>query len=229
MELDVYFENLHISNLVELGQNMYLYSDLAFSLIINHDFITKLKEEEPKLYERFLELQQIEDDDEFVFKVSYLFCPFMSLRYRGYKFDSLDRLGEKMLNFGPSIDVYLMDLIQKHLISYVLELQGLNTVSKDVYRSIKRAESIYTENSQKAYWTLAFELSKSSVLVYNEKAYINPNSFLEAMSSDANIIKFALELENNEYLFAWLHFLHYEKQLKRYENLVKLIEEREKI
>lgn len=229
MKLDVYFGDSHITNLIELGQNMYLYPDLAFSLIINHDFITRLKEEEPQLYKSFFELQQITDDDEFVFKVSYLFCPYMSLRYRGYKFDDLKMLGEKMLNFGPNIDVYLLDLLQKHLISYVLELQGLNTTSKDIYRLIKQAEMKCRENPKKAYWTLAFDLSKSHILVYNERAYINPKSFLAAMSSDANIIKFALDLENNEYLFAWLHFLHYDKQLKRYENLVKFIEEREKI
>ncbi|MCH5172357.1 MAG: hypothetical protein J1F31_05985 [Erysipelotrichales bacterium] len=227
MMLDIYFENLHITNLVELGQNMYLYPDLAYSLLINNDFIERLKDEEPQIYKKFCELQEIEDDDEFVFKASYLFCPYMSLRYRGYCFDSLSLLGEKMIHFGPNIDVYLMDLLEKHLISYVAELQGLNTVSKEDYVAIKKAERTFIKNPKKAYFTLAFELSKSTVLVYYDRAYINPKTFLEIMTCDANITKFAIELSENEYFFAWLEYLKYENHLKRYKNLVQFIEERE--
>ena len=82
MDLDVYFDDLHITNLIELGQNMYKYPDLAFSLIIRDDFQKSLKENEPYLYQKFVQLQDIADDDEFVFKVSYLFCPYMTLRYQ---------------------------------------------------------------------------------------------------------------------------------------------------
>ena len=48
------------------------------------------------------------------------------------------------------------------------------------------------------------------------------------MSSDVNITKFAIDFEENEYFFAWLHYLNYENRLKRFRNLVKFIEEREK-
>ena len=93
MNLDVYFEDLHITNLVELGQNMYLYTDLAFSLILRDDFQEALRQEEPLIYQRFEELKDIEDDDIFVFKVSYLFCPYMTLRYHKYRFDKLESGG----------------------------------------------------------------------------------------------------------------------------------------
>lgn len=229
MDLDVYFDDLHITNLIELGQNMYKYPDLAFSLIIRDDFQKSLKENEPYLYQKFVQLQDIADDDEFVFKVSYLFCPYMTLRYHGYRFDKLENLGERMINYGPVVDVYLMDLIKFRLLSYVYELQGLNTISKENYLAIKKAEQMVITNPNKAYFTLAFDLSKSKVLVYNGKPYITPKSFLEVMSSDVNITKFAIDFEDNEYFFAWLRFLNYENRLKRFRNLVKFIEEREKI
>ena len=229
MDLDVYFDALHITNLIELGQNMYKYPDLAFSLIIRDDFQKSLKENEPYLYQKFVQLQDIADDDEFVFKVSYLFCPYMTLRYHGYRFDKLENLGERMINYGPVVDVYLMDLIKFRLLSYVYELQGLNTISKENYLAIKKAEQMVITNPNKAYFTLAFDLSKSKVLVYNGKPYITPKSFLEVMSSDVNITKFAIDFEDNEYFFAWLRFLNYENRLKRFRNLVKFIEEREKI
>ncbi len=229
MDLDVYFDDLHITNLIELGQNMYKYPDLAFSLIIRDDFQKSLKENEPYLYQKFVQLQDIADDDEFVFKVSYLFCPYMTLRYHGYRFDKLENLGERMINYGPVVDIYLMDLIKFKLLSYVYELQGLNTISKENYLAIKKAEEIVISNPNKAYFTLAFDLSKSKVLVYNGKPYITPKSFLEVMSSDVNITKFAIDFEDNEYFFAWLRFLNYENRLKRFRNLVKFIEEREKI
>lgn len=229
MDLDVYFDDLHITNLIELGQNMYKYPDLAFSLIIRDDFQKSLKENEPYLYQKFVQLQDIADDDEFVFKVSYLFCPYMTLRYHGYRFDKLEHLGERMINYGPVVDIYLMDLIKFKLLSYVYELQGLNTISKENYLAIKKAEEIVISNPNKAYFTLAFDLSKSKVLVYNGKPYITPKSFLEVMSSDVNITKFAIDFEDNEYFFAWLRFLNYENRLKRFRNLVKFIEEREKI
>ena len=54
MILDLYFAQCHITNLVELGQNMYLYPDLAYSLLINNDFIQELKEEEPQIYQKFM-------------------------------------------------------------------------------------------------------------------------------------------------------------------------------
>lgn len=229
MDLDVYFDDLHITNLIELGQNMYKYPDLAFSLIIRDDFQKSLKENEPYLYQKFVQLQDIADDDEFVFKVSYLFCPYMTLRYHGYRFDKLENLGERMINYGPVVDIYLMDLIKFKLLSYVYELQGLNTISKENYLVIKKAEEEVITNPNKAYFTLAFDLSKSKVLVYNGKPYITPKSFLEVMSSDVNITKFAIDFEDNEYFFAWLRFLNYENRLKRFRNLVKFIEEREKI
>lgn len=229
MDLDVYFDDLHITNLIELGQNMYKYPDLAFSLIIRDDFQKSLKENEPYLYQKFVQLQDIADDDEFVFKVSYLFCPYMTLRYHGYRFDKLENLGERMINYGPVVDIYLMDLIKFKLLSYVYELQGLNTISKKNYLAIKKAEEMVITNPNKAYFTLAFDLSKSKVLVYNGKPYITPKSFLEVMSSDVNITKFAIDFEDNEYFFAWLRFLNYENRLKRFRNLVKFIEEREKI
>ncbi len=229
MDLDVYFDDLHITNLIELGQNMYKYPDLAFSLIIRDDFQKSLKENEPYLYQKFVQLQDIADDDEFVFKVSYLFCPYMTLRYHGYRFDKLENLGERMINYGPVVDIYLMDLIKFKLLSYVYELQGLNTISKENYLAIKKAEEMVITNPNKAYFTLAFDLSKSKVLVYNGKPYITPKSFLEVMSSDVNITKFAIDFEDNEYFFAWLRFLNYENRLKRFRNLVKFIEEREKI
>lgn len=229
MDLDVYFDDLHITNLIELGQNMYKYPDLAFSLIIRDDFQKSLKENEPYLYQKFVQLQDIADDDEFVFKVSYLFCPYMTLRYHGYRFDKLENLGERMINYGPVVDIYLMDLIKFKLLSYVYELQGLNTISKENYLVIKKAEEMVITNPNKAYFTLAFDLSKSKVLVYNGKPYITPKSFLEVMSSDVNITKFAIDFEDNEYFFAWLRFLNYENRLKRFRNLVKFIEEREKI
>lgn len=229
MDLDVYFDDLHITNLIELGQNMYKYPDLAFSLIIRDDFQESLKENEPYLYQKFVQLQDIADDDEFVFKVSYLFCPYMTLRYHGYRFDKLENLGERMINYGPVVDIYLMDLIKFKLLSYVYELQGLNTISKENYLAIKKAEEMVISNPNKAYFTLAFDLSKSKVLVYNGKPYITPKSFLEVMSSDVNITKFAIDFEDNEYFFAWLRFLNYENRLKRFRNLVKFIEEREKI
>lgn len=229
MDLDVYFDDLHITNLIELGQNMYKYPDLAFSLIIRDDFQKSLKENEPYLYQKFVQLQDIADDDEFVFKVSYLFCPYMTLRYHGYRFDKLENLGERMINYGPVVDIYLMDLIKFKLLSYVYELQGLNTISKENYLAIKKAEEMVISNPNKAYFTLAFDLSKSKVLVYNGKPYITPKSFLEVMSSDVNITKFAIDFEDNEYFFAWLRFLNYENRLKRFKNLVQFIEEREKI
>lgn len=227
MELDVYFDDLHITNLLELGENMYLYPDLAYSLIIRNDFQERLKEEEPLLYAKFIELQDIVDDDEFVFKVSYLFCPYMTIRYRGYKFDTLAQLGERMLNYGPTIDVYLMDLIKMSLLSYVYDLQKQITISKEDYLAIKEAEEDYKDNPNRAYWTLAFHLSKSKVIIYNGRPYLTPKMFLEVMSSDANITKFAIDFEENEYFFAWLRYLNYENRLNRFKNLVKFIDERE--
>lgn len=226
MNLDVYFEDLHITNLVELGQNMYLYPNLAFSLILRDDFQEALRQEEPLIYQRFEELKDIEDDDIFVFKVSYLFCPYMTLRYHKYRFDKLEDLGNKMINFGPTIDVYLEDLLKNHLISYVFELQGLNTISKESYRYIKEAERLYLTNRTRAYFKLAFNLSKLNVLVYNGRAYVNPKSFLEAMTNDVNITKFALEFEENDYFFAWLDYLGYQKRIERFYNLVNYIDER---
>lgn len=229
MDLDVYFDKIHITNLVDLGKNMYLNPDLSYSLIIRSDFQERLKEENPHLYKKFEKLLEIEDDEVFLFKVSYLFCPYMSLRYRGYKFDNLEELGEKMISFGPAIDIYLEDLIKFKLLSYMYELQDLKTISKENYLAIKKAEETYLENPHKAYFTLAFELSKSKVIVYNGRAYLTPKIFLETMCSDANITQFAIEFEKNEYFFAWLNYLNYENRLKRFNNLVKFIEEREKI
>ncbi len=227
MELDLYFGEEHITSLVELGQKMYLYVDQAYSFIMREDFLLDLSVHEPFLFAKLQSIMDVEDDYLFVFKASYIFCPYMTFRYAGYKFENFKELGERILHFAPQIDAYLEDILKFRLLSWHMELQGKNKTNKVLYKRILEIENEYQSNSNFAYFTLGFQLSGVKVIIYKGRPYVYPKVFFEYMTNDSNITEFALEFEKNQYVFAWLKYLGYEAVLTRYHSLVELITAKE--
>lgn len=226
MELDLYFNKVHITNLVELGQQMYLFPDMAYSFLLREDFQNDLAEQEPFLYAKFIKMLEIPEDDIFLFKVSFLFCPYMTFRYRGYKFDDLKQLGEKIILFGPEKDVYFEDILKHKLLSYFLKLQGLKP---KLCAEIENIEKLYEDKPNFAYFTLGFKLSGITAIIYKGRPFITPITFFDYVTNDVNITEFAMNFEKDQYVFAWLSYLGYDNILKHYQNLVNLITEKEKL
>lgn len=229
MKLDVYFGDLHITDLVSLAQNIYLYPDESYTLLLSQEFQNALKEEEPFLYPQFLSCLNIPEDDVFLFKVSYLFCPYMTFRYQGYKFDDLKELGEKILLFGPNIDVYLEDILKYKLLSFYFKIQKKDVENNLLFSKIIELENLYIENPAFAYFTLGFKLSEIPVIIYKGRPFVTPQSFFEYVTNDVNITEFATNFEKDQYVFAWLTYLGYKDKLNEYHALVKLISEKESL
>lgn len=228
MRLDLYIGEEHITSLLELGQKMYLYPDQTYSFVIREDFAKMLRLEEPILHVKFMELLKIEDDHIFLFKVSYLFCPYMTFRYNKHNFAELRELGEKIIGFGPQIDVYLMDILEHKLLSYFLELQEKNTSQRKLYQMVIEIEEQYKTNPHLAYFTLGFKLSEFKAIIYKGKPYLTPKLFFEFITNNTNITEFAMSFEKDQYVFAWLSSLGFNNVLERYHNLVDLITAKEK-
>lgn len=228
MQLDVRFGYVEIHNLEELGKIIYLYPDMAYSLLLREDFQNRLKEEEPYLYPTFLALLKEKKDEVFLFKVSYLFCPYMTFRYQGREFASYQELGTQILRMGPQIDIYLRDILEEKLLSFVMKLQKDDERHPKLYELVLQKEKEFLDQPNYAYFSLGFHLSESKVLVYHGKPYVDPEFFFVDILKPETKEEFFATFEDNQYIFAWLNYLGYDKLINRYHTLVNLIEEKEK-
>lgn len=210
------------------AKNIYRYYDEAFLLINKEKFLNLLKAENEELFNKVLYLRKEElEDDVFVFKVQYLLSPFMELRFRTYKFQSLKSLGKMILNGNPKIDVYISDLIKNKLISYYMRVQGLNKLEANLYESVLKVENEYLENPNRAYFKMGFVLAETRKIVYRRRWYDDVSSFFQEILKPTEINDFCETFEKSQYVFAWLELLGLEDKIDLYQSVIATTKELE--
>lgn len=225
MSIIIKIKDEEYSSFEEFGRNIYKYYDEAYKLINTTKFLALLKKENQELYEAIIKLRKEEsNEDVFTFKVQYLFCPLMELKFRTYRFNSLKILGRKILLGAPKIDIYIQEVIKHKLISYYLKLQGYDVLEKKLYEEVLEVEKEYEDNPNRCYFKMGFVLAQTRKIVYRRRWYDNTASFFEEVLKPTTIHVFSQDFEKNQYIFAWLELLGYKDKINKYISLVETTE-----
>lgn len=224
MNFVITLEDQRIDSLEDLGRKMYLYEDASEALLTSNKFLKFLKEYDYEKYRKLISLNhQKREHEEFIFLAQYIFCPLMNIRHHGYEFNSLKELGEKIINYGPEIDIYLKDFLKFHLLSQYMEMMEYDKVDKENYLAIKNLEKLFLENENKAYFLLGFILSKCDIITYCKRPYDDVNRFFLEMVLDRNIIAYSSLIDKNQYVLSWLTYLGKKSQVDKYQSMINSI------
>lgn len=224
MNFVITLEDQRIDSLEDLGRKMYLYEDASEALLTSNKFLKFLKEYDYEKYRKLISLNhQKREHEEFIFLAQYIFCPLMNIRHHGYEFNSLKELGEKIINYGPEIDIYLKDFLKFHLLSQYMEMMEYDKVDKENYLAIKNLEKLFLENENKAYFLLGFILSKCDIITYCKRPYSDVNRFFLEMVLDRNIIAYSSLIDKNQYVLSWLTYLGKKSQVDKYQSMINSI------
>ena len=211
-----------------MAKHVYLYPGRFYAMFNKPAFAKTLRNEDKRKYQEFLNLKrQNYIPDIFVYKVSYILNPYMILRYHHFKFDSYKKIGETMLSYGPTVDVYLKDLIIYHLLSEYMERMRDDKRYAKLYQLVKQAERDSLTNPNFAYWTLAFQLAETKTLTFNGHKFNQPEEFFRQVSVLSDLFPFSSSFLKNQCVIAWLSYLGYSSQVKRFKNLSELTDAKE--
>ena len=181
------------------------------------------------MYNNIVELlSQPFQNDAFLFKTQYIINPIMSLRYHGYNFENVEELGKKILSFGPQIDIYLKDFLKYKLLSYYFEVVHFDERKPQLYKSIKTLEEEFLTNENKAYFKLGFVLDNQKCILYNGKKFNDVKQFMSYVILPVSITEFAKDFIKSQYVFAWLDYLGYKKEISLFESIVDNVEQKER-
>jgi L-rhamnose mutarotase len=157
-------------SLFTLAKDMYLFSDEMAKELRSENLVSFLKEKDNEKYEKIKKLYLLSiPDDVFVFKASYILNPYMSLRIKGFCFDSYEALGKTMLAYGPGLDPVLLELVRYQLISEQMLSSDYAKDHIDIYNQVLELENL--SDSSLAYFSLGYFLSKKTTIVFNGVEY----------------------------------------------------------
>lgn len=164
--------NKEYEDVFALGKEMFLFSDLAAKELRKEPLLDFIRSQDEKKYEKVRKLSLLSiPDDVFVFKVSYVLNPYMSLRMKGYCFDDYVSLGEAMLASAPRSNPVFMELMRYQLISEQMKSTFYDTDHPSVYRKTLELERIGVQDSLYAYFCLAYYLSHKTTIIYDGVEY----------------------------------------------------------
>ena len=224
MNFVITLEKERITSLKELGEKMYLYPDASEKLLTSSKFLKFLKENDEEKYVKLIELNHKEREHEtFIFLAQYIFNPIMNIRHHGYEFNSYKELGEKILAFGPKIDVYLKDFLKFGLLTKYIKLMGRDIQDKEIYLKVVELEKKFKINANYSYFLLGFTLSDCAIITYESKAYSDVNLFFQEMIHDHCVANYSSLISKNQYVLAWLTYLGYDKVVDKYQSIINSI------
>jgi hypothetical protein len=213
----------------EFGENIYLHEDAAEKLLTSPKFLRILKDSEPEMFKQLVKLNhESREFQEFMFLAQYIFNPFMNIRHHGYSFNNLKEIGDKILEFGPEIDVYLKDFLKYKLLTKYMEMMGWDLQKPIIYKKIKELEHLFSINENKSYFLLGFVLSQCDIIRYWKRDYVNIEEFFISMRAPFNIVSYSSLIDKSQYVLSWLTVKGQLDQVKKYEDIVNLVEKMEK-
>jgi len=215
-------EKVYYTDFVSMGKDVYKYPGRFIQFFSSRPFIKAIFEDKAR-YKAYQDLKKQDViPDVFLFKMSYILNPYMSLRYHHFSFSSYDELGKTMLSYGPTVDVYLKDLIIYHLLSSYMKTNRDDRNYPREYSFVREAEKTAVEDENTAYWILAFKLAKTDKLIYKGKQYDDPKSFFDDNMMISDLLSFSSSFLTDKCVLSWLRYLGKEYLVDQYISLVKL-------
>jgi hypothetical protein len=220
-------EKLTYDDFIEMGKDVYLYPGRFYRFFDSKAFIKALFQDKPR-YEQYLALKKMNlIPDVFLFKMSYVLNPYMSLRYHHFNFRSYQELGQTILSYGPVVDVYLKDLLIYHLLSeYMVRMRDDFNQAAD-YNEVRRCEREALEDQNLAYWDLGFALAHTKTLTYDKKQYSDPKQFFNEKLVLSSLIPFSSDFLSDRLVLCWLKLNGYEGKVSSFLSLASVSDEKE--
>jgi hypothetical protein len=185
-------------------------------------------QENKDLYDEYINLKNsCQISDIFLFKMSYLLNPYMSLRYHHFIFSSYEELGRQIVSFGPVVDVYLKDLLIYHLLSEYMEKMRDDKRYPSEYRIVKQAEQEALKDENTAYWTMGFKLGKTKTLIYRNHKFDSPEIFFGSTMAISDLFPFSSSFLQDKCVLSWLSILGYTERIKRFLSIADVEDEKE--
>jgi len=220
------FKGKYYDNLLQASKDAYKYPNRFYNFFVSSEFFQILKLEDEVKYEKIMELRNLDlINDVYTFLVADILNPFNKLSYQHFQFDTYQDIGKQILQFGPTIDVYLKDLLYYHLISFYMENCAEDKKYPDIYSLIKRKEEAAKINVNSAYWELGFELSNSYDLIYEGKVFKTPAEFFKYISDISDFINFSSTFLENGYVLTWLKYKGHSYTVSRFISLINVADQ----
>jgi hypothetical protein len=212
---------------LEMGKEVYLYPGRFYTYFSSAPFLKAIfsdKERYP-LYQALKKENPI--PDVFLFKMSYILNPYMSLRYHRFIFSSYKELGQTMLSYGPIVDVYLKDLIVYGLLTSYMERMRDDFNYPKIYQAAKKAEKEALQDENKAYWDLAFFLGETKTMTYEGKEYKDPKEFFNSKLVLSDLLAFSSSFLSDRYVLSWLSLNGFQPKVDKFLSLASVNDDKE--
>ena len=221
------FKGHTYSSFLEMGKEVYLYPGRFYSYFHSPHFLLALSRK-PELYKQYLALSEKKEiPDVFLFHMSYILNPYMSLRYHHFIFHDYEELGEQMREYGPVVDVYLKDLLVYHLLSEYMEKQGDDHRYPELYQKLTELEKEAVDDENTAYWKLMYVLTKKKTLYYDGQEYKDPEEFFASHLSMSSLLSLSSSLEG-KLVLVYLDLNGYSRKVTSFEATVSSYDQQEK-
>lgn len=221
--------SLRYSNLFSLAKDIYLYPGRFYKAFKDKELMKFIQDQDQKKHDDIVELKKKHYiPDVFLFKASYILNPYMELRYHGFLFKNYADIGKTIKKHAPKIDVYIKDLIRFDLLQEYMEAQGDNKKKPETYKKVLEVRERYKYKHNLGYFLLGYALDNDRYFYYHGKKFDDPKVFLSNYSTMHNLFEFARNFEVDCAFMAWLEVLGHTSIINRYNNIVKLVENKEK-
>ncbi len=220
-------DKIFYTDFLTMGKDVYLYPGRFMKLFASKDFLKALFEDKAR-YSQYLDLKKENPiPDVFLFKMSYILNPYMSLRYHKFIFSSYQELGKTIISYGPVVDVYLKDLLIYHLLSAFMVRMKDDFFQEKIYKDVLHCEEEALDDPNLAYWDLGFCLSGTNKLVYEGKTYDDPTVFFNDKLVMSALVSFSSTFLTDRLVLAWLKRNGLESKVQAFLDLSSVSDEKE--
>lgn len=223
------YQGKDVSDIFALSKVMYLDSDYFAKEVRTPAFLEFVRQADVNKAERLKKLLLLSvPDDILVFRASLILNPYLSFRFKGYLFNDYAALGRLMLSSAPETNPVLMEVVRYSLVSLHLLFSSSGTQQEKV-QEIMAIEKEGANDLSYAYFLLAYDLSKTTTLIYQKKEYSDIFNFVYYLrSSKTDLAELGNYLADSPLLRAYSHFSKDGKLVEEYLHLNRELDLSEK-
>ncbi len=220
-------ENKYYDDFLSMGKDVYLYPGRFYKFFASKIFLRALYEDKER-YHKYAELmKENPSPDVFLFKMSYILNPYMSLRYHKFIFASYKEVGQAILSYGPTIDVYLKDLLICGLLKDYMVSQGDDKKQEGAFQTVCLCQKEADEDVETAYWKLGFLLSGTKELIYEGVKFTSPSEFFSSRLVLSSLVPFSRTFLQDKLVLTWLRISGEEKKVNEFLSLQSVADEKD--
>lgn len=167
--------------------------------------------------------------DVFLFFCTYILNPHLEFIFRDNVYKTYAELGEKMLFSSPNIDALLLPIVTNSLLSRHMHFTGDDKIHPESYKRIVEIERIGSTDHEKAYFLLAYELSKKTAILYKGVEYKDLFNLTYYLSkSEKDLSDLGNYLGSSPLLAAYKEYSKEGKAIETFLHLVESLEREER-